>query len=135
MFRTVKAAVVSALLAASAISFAPASAQADSLYFSLGMGGPRGDVIIDDGYAPARDWRRPDDRWDRRDDRWERPRWDRRDERGCSPRNALRRAYRMGLDRPFVARENRRMIVVAGRGDRGREWISFAQVPGCPVIR
>lgn len=142
MFRTVKAVMISALLGAGALSLAPASAQADSLYFSLGVGDPRGGVVIGEDYAPVREWDRRDwDRrdWDRRD--WRRPGWDRPppreswDRPGCSERHALRKAYRMGLDRPFIARDNRRMIVVAGVGDRGREWIRFARVPGCPVIR
>lgn len=132
MFKIAKAIVISGLLGASALSFAPASAHADDLYFSLGVGDRRGDVIFDDRYAPAGDWRRPG--WDRPPPRWDRrPRdWGQSD---CAPRTALRKAYRMGLDRPFIARDNRRMIVVAGVGDRGREWISFARVPGCPVIR
>ncbi|MCO5065210.1 MAG: hypothetical protein M9924_12455 [Rhizobiaceae bacterium] len=155
MFRTAKAVVLSVLLGASAVSLAPASAQADSLYFSLGFGGPRGDVVLDDGYRPASDVRRPS--WDRPPPGWDRPRpswdrpppywgrplppptWNRPPDNwagpGCTPGYAVRKAYRMGLDRPFVARENGRMIVVAGVGARGREWISFGRYPGCPILR
>ncbi|WP_158553247.1 MULTISPECIES: hypothetical protein [Mesorhizobium] len=149
MFKIAKAVMVSALIGAGALTLAPVSAQADSLYFSLGVGGPRGDVIIGDDYTPVQDWDRPPPRWDRPPPpgwnrpppRWDRPppRWDRPrpewDRPGCSERQAIRKAYRMGLDRPFVARTNRRMIVIAGVGYGGREWISFANVPGCPVMR
>lgn len=134
MFKIAKAAMVSVLVGMGALTLAPASAQADSVYFSLGVGGPR----IDDGYRPVQDWRpgwdRP--RWDRPPPRWDRPppppAWDRP---GCSAGLAIHKAYRMGLDRPFVARTNRRMIVIAGVGYGGREWINFANVPGCPVMR
>jgi hypothetical protein len=133
MFSTVKTMVISALLGASALSLVPASAQADNLYFSLGIGDRRGNVIYDDRYAPAGDWRQPG--WDRPPPQWDRRRPRDWAESDCAPRTALRKAYRMGLDRPFIARDNRRMIVIGGVGDRGREWISFARVPGCPVIR
>jgi len=148
MFKVAKAVMVSALIGTGALTLAPASAQADSVYFSLGVGGPR-DVIVGDDYTPVQDWGpgwdRPPPRWDRPPPRWDRPpprndwgrppppqQWDRP---GCSARLAIRKAYGMGLDRPFVARTNRRMIVIAGVGYGGREWISFANVPGCPVMR
>ncbi|MBX3598544.1 MAG: hypothetical protein KF874_13315 [Rhizobiaceae bacterium] len=153
MFRTVKVMVVSALLGAGAFSLAPASAHADSIYFSLGVGGPRADVFVDDGYRRANEWRRPgwdrppppdrgwgpppDRRWGPPRDRWGPPpgAWERREMRDCTARAAIRKAYRMGFDRPFIARDNRRIIVVAGRTERGRDWVTFARVPGCPVVR
>lgn len=55
-------------------------------------------------------------------------------DRGCSLRQAVRKAYRMGLNRPRVVRDNRRAVVVDGR-KRGRiVTVRFAQVRGCPVI-
>ena len=65
-------------------------------------------------------------RYDRRDDR--------RYDRGCSPREALRKASRMGVNRAGIVRDNRRSVVVDGR-KRGR-YISvrFANERGCPVI-
>jgi len=146
MFKTAKAVIVSALIGTGALALAPASAQADSLYFSLGVGGPR-DVIIDDGYRPVQDWRPgwdrpPPPRWDRPPSRWDRPppSWDRPpppewNRPGCSQRLAINKAYRMGLDRPFVARTNRNMIVIAGVDGGRRTWINFANVPGCPIMR
>ena len=69
-------------------------------------------------------------RHDRRDDR----RYDRRYDRGCSPREALRKASRMGLNRVSIARDGRRSVVVDGR-KRGRYvTVAFAQARGCPVI-
>ncbi|GGD39907.1 hypothetical protein [Aureimonas glaciei] len=55
--------------------------------------------------------------------------------RGCDARQALRKAYRLGLNRPVIVRDNRRAVVVDGR-KRGRlVTIRFAQERGCPVLR
>lgn len=61
-------------------------------------------------------------------------RYDRRQYRGCSPREALRKASRMGINRAGIVRDNRRAVVVDGR-KRGRYIsVAFAQARGCPVI-
>ncbi|BDA85761.1 hypothetical protein Sa4125_33030 [Aureimonas sp. SA4125] len=55
--------------------------------------------------------------------------------RGCEPRRALRKAYRLGLNRPVIVRDNRNVVVVDGR-KRGRVvTVRFAQARGCPVLR
>lgn len=52
----------------------------------------------------------------------------------CNPRQALRKADRMGLNRARIVRDNRRAVVVDGR-KRGRiVTVRFAQERGCPVI-
>ena len=79
-------------------------------------------------------------RYDRDDRRDRRDRYDRRDRRdryergGCSARDALRKASRMGINRAGIVRDNRRAVVVDGR-KRGRYIsVAFAQARGCPVI-
>ena len=55
--------------------------------------------------------------------------------RGCEPRQALRKAYRLGLNRPVIVRDNRRAVVVDGR-KRGRVvTVRFAQARGCPILQ
>lgn len=52
----------------------------------------------------------------------------------CSPRQALRKADRLGLNRVRVVREDRRAVVVSGL-KRGRlVSVRFAQARGCPVV-
>jgi len=124
MFNRFKTFAVAGLVAFGALAAVPATAQADSFYFGIGGGGRHG----------------PDVEF-RMGDRHDRRHWDRRDSRhgpsarGCSVRQALNKADRMGLRRAHLRNENRRAIVVGGR-DRGRMvTIAFAKVPGCPVIR
>jgi hypothetical protein len=75
-----------------------------------------------------------DDRRDRRDRHDRRDRRDRYERGGCSNRDALRKASRMGINRAGIVRDNRRAVVVDGR-KRGRYIsVSFAQARGCPVI-
>jgi hypothetical protein len=120
MFNQVKNVLMSAVIGMSALAAIPATAQADSLYFSFGGGNEPGRMIVDDvERVRHRDWHRPG--------YWGRP--------GCTANRALRKAHRMGLRRTFIARENRRVIVVAGRGLYGRERIAFGRAPGCPVLR
>lgn len=58
-----------------------------------------------------------------------------RPSRGCEPRQALRKAYRLGLNRPVIVRDNRNAVVVDGR-KRGRVvTVRFAQERGCPILR
>lgn len=54
----------------------------------------------------------------------------------CNPRQAVRKAARMGLRNVRVTRANRNVIRVVGRSWRhGRTAIVFARTPRCPVIR
>ncbi|MEQ9246391.1 MAG: hypothetical protein RLO21_10425, partial [Nitratireductor sp.] len=79
MFQKLKIATLSAMIGLGTLAAAPATAQADSLYFGFGIGGPSGgDVYGNSG----------------RSYRAERPR---RHYRACSPRQAVRKAERMGL--------------------------------------
>ncbi len=55
--------------------------------------------------------------------------------RVCSPRRAVRKAYRMGLNHPYVHRIGKRRIVV-----RGNNWgypakVVFGRGGRCPVIK
>ncbi|WP_026620244.1 hypothetical protein M728_002590 [Ensifer sp. WSM1721] len=87
----------------------PSSAQGLDLY--IGPGGP--DLELRD--------RRYDD--------------DYRPYRGCSERQAIRRAYRLGLRDPEVQSITRREVAVDGVGRRGRyTTVYFANRPGCPRI-
>ena len=63
-------------------------------------------------------------------------RHDRRHEvRGCAPRQALRKAQRLGLHRPAIVRDNRRVVVVDGRKRGHVVTVRFAQTRGCPILR
>lgn len=118
MFASLKTAALSAAIGLGALASVPATAQADDLYFSFGgdRGGPRAGVYIGDGR-------------DRGDYRREYRRV------GCSPDRALDKAERMGLRRARVVDVDRRTIEVSGRqyGDRVR--VTFANAPGCPIVR
>ncbi|EIM76859.1 hypothetical protein T8J41_12300 [Nitratireductor rhodophyticola] len=117
MFQKLKIATLSAMIGLGTLAAAPATAQADSLYFGFGIGGPSG------GYVYGNSGR---------SHRAERPR---RHYRACSPRQAVRKAERMGLRRARVVRANRNIIRVAGRTHWGRQHVVFARAPRCPVIR
>ncbi|WP_331374244.1 hypothetical protein [Sinorhizobium chiapasense] len=54
--------------------------------------------------------------------------------RGCSERQAIRRAYRLGLSDPEIEAVTRRQVVVDGVGRRGLTTVYFANRPGCPRI-
>ncbi|WP_309085213.1 hypothetical protein [Chelativorans sp.] len=115
MFRKIKIAALSALMGLGTLAAAPATAQADGVYFSFGGRDARGGVYIVD-----------------------RDRHDRRPPRrfaSCSPRDAVEKAYRMGLRNVRVTRANRNTIRVTGRTRFDRASIVFARAPRCPVIR
>ncbi|MCZ4093034.1 MULTISPECIES: hypothetical protein [Sinorhizobium] len=99
------------LIMAGALAALPSASPAQSLDLYIGPGGP--DVQMRD--------RRYDD--------------DYRPYRGCSERQAIRRAYRLGLRDPEIEAITRRQVVVDGVGRRGRyTTVYFANRPGCPRI-
>ena len=111
---------VAALLGLGSLTAVPAVALADGVYFSFGDG-PRMDHRPRDyeGHRP-REFR------DRDMDRG----------RGfCEERFALRKAWRMGLEDPQIARVTPRRVIVEGAGRHRRMvQVQFANVPGCPEL-
>jgi hypothetical protein len=124
MFQKIKFAALSAVLGLGTLAAMPATAQADSFYFGITPHGPRAGVIIDEGrsyrHGPDRRWG-PDRHWGR--------------DRGCSAREAVHKAQRMGIRRAHVRSENRRTIHVGGRSRGHYVTVVFANAPRCPVIR
>ena len=109
-------ALLAALIGLTGLSAAPVAAFADGIYFGFDSG-----PGMDPGPRPG--WRRH--HWDDYGDR--------RPMMGCDQRQALRRAWRMGLDHPQVVRVTPRRIVIEGEGDDGDiRRVQFANVPGCP---
>ena len=53
----------------------------------------------------------------------------------CSPREALRKAERLGLRRARIVRETRRFTAVSGIRRGARVTVEFAQARGCPTLR
>lgn len=53
---------------------------------------------------------------------------------GCSEREAMRRAWRMGLENPEVVRVTPRRVIVEGEVGRRVRQVQFANVPGCPPL-
>ncbi|MEQ1950097.1 hypothetical protein [Mesorhizobium sp. CN2-181] len=142
MLKTIRTAILSAVVGLTALTGMAATAQADGLYLNFG---DRADTRVG-VYAGDDGPRRVEQRWDRdrRDHRrWEWDRWDREGwnrggwyrGRDCSPGRALDKAGRMGLHRARVVDVDRRTIDVAGRRYGDRVVLTFARVPGCPVIR
>lgn len=126
MFKFIKTAALSALIGLGTIAAVPATAQAQSggVYLGFGNQGPSIGVQFND--RGRHDWR-----GDRRDDR----RHGFRPDRGCSAREAVRKAERMGLRRARVIGENRRIVRVAGRArGHGPAVIVFANARNCPVV-
>ena len=130
MFRTIKAAAVSALVGLSALTGMAGGAQADSLYLNFGTPGI-GVHVGGPSYVQYRDYRRDDWRDYRRDEWRGEGRWDRM----CTPERALRKAERLGIYRVRVLDVGRRTIDVGGRRHGDRVVITFARAPNCPVIR
>lgn len=114
MLRTLKTAVLLAMIGLTALAGAPAAAQAEGLYLNFG-GNSRAGIHFDDDYRPV-------------------VRHHGRD-RGCSVDRALNKAERMGLRRARVVDVSRRTITVAGRQYGDRVAVTFARAPRCPVIR
>lgn len=55
--------------------------------------------------------------------------------RRCSPRRALRRAWRLGIDDPRIERIRRRVLVVSGYDGRELVYLRFARDPSCTILR
>ncbi|WP_077961902.1 hypothetical protein [Ensifer adhaerens] len=116
MTNTISKLLLAAMVAAGSVSAMPAIAPAQGLDLYIG---------------PERDYDGGDYRRERRyydDEDYVRP-------RGCSPGQALRRAYRAGLRDPEIASMGRNRIVVEGETRRGRyARIYLANRSGCPRI-
>lgn len=123
MFKKIKIAALSGLVALGAVAALPATAQADSFYFGISPSGPSFGF-----QAGSRDhgWDR-----DRRGGRG----WDRPGRADCNASQALRKADRMGINRTYVRGENRRTIQVGGRSHGRSVTVTFAKAPNCPVVR
>ncbi|MBO6718317.1 MAG: hypothetical protein JJ913_10215 [Rhizobiaceae bacterium] len=121
MFKTIRTAALSAVIGLGALAAAPATAQADSFYFGISPNGPSFGFHSDSSR-----------RWDRGGWHHNRRHWHRS---GCSVRDALNKADRMGINRAHVRRSNRNVIRVAGRKRGHHVAVVFANAPHCPVIR
>jgi Ni/Co efflux regulator RcnB len=117
MFKKIRTAALSAIIGLGTLAAAPATAQADSFYFGISPNGPSFGFHSDSSR-----------RWDR-NRRDHRRSWDR-----CSPREALRKADRMGVNRAYVRGANHRVIRIGGRKRGHRVAITFGKSPNCPVI-
>lgn len=127
MFKIFKIAALSAFVGLGALAAVPATAQAQSggVYLGFGNQGPAIGIQFNDR-----------GRHDLRDRRNHRGPDRRHRERGCSVREAVHKAERMGLRRARVVSENRRVVRVEGRGHgRRAAVITFANDRGCPVLR
>jgi hypothetical protein len=123
MFKMLKTAGLSALIAVGTLAAIPAtSAQAEGLYLNFGGGDGRVGVYVGDD---DRRWRRHDRR-----DRWER----RHIRRQCTANRALNKAERMGIRRARIVDIDRRLITVRGRKWGARVTVDFGRAPNCPVI-
>lgn len=132
MFKFVKTAALSALIGLSAFAAMPSAANAQSggVYLGFGNSGPGVGFHFDD--RGRNDYRGRDDRG-YRDDRRGPPR---EHYRGCSPREAVRKASRMGLRDVRVVRDGRRVVEVEGRRHGPRYYtVAFANERGCPTLR
>ena len=120
MFKFVRTLALSAIVGLGAVAALPASAEAagGSVYLGFGSGhsGPGVGFRFDD--RGRHHYRGPDRRYE------------------CSPREAVRKASRMGLRNARVVDVGRRTIEVAGRGRGHRPAVMvFGKAPSCPVLR
>lgn len=107
--------LVATLIGVSAVTALPSVSSAQSLDLYIGPGRD------DDGY-------RQDRRYDDEDEYY-------RERRGCSPRQAIRRAYGYGMRDPAIAAMTRNRIIVEGIGRRGEyARLYLANRSGCPRI-
>lgn len=127
MFKFLRTLTLSAIVGLGAIAAMPASAEAASGSIYLGFGasdhGPGARFRFDD--RGRHHYRGPD-----------RHGPGRYGARECSPRDAVRKASRMGLRNARVVDMGRRTVKVAGRGHGHRPaMIVFGNSPSCPVLR
>lgn len=126
MFTILKSAALSALIGIGALAAMPATAQAQNGGFYLGFGnqGPSFGFHFND--RGLHDYRR--------NDRVRPP--VHRYHAGCSPREAARKAARMGLRDVRVVGANHRTVRVEGRSYGHRYYtLTFANAHNCPVLR
>ena len=110
MTRVVDKRFAAALVVAGVLTALPSAPLAQSLDLYIGPGGP--DVEYREPYRRDYEWRG-----------------------GCSQRQAIRRAYRLGMRDPAVTSIGRRQIVVDGIGRRGEyTTLRLANREGCPRI-
>jgi hypothetical protein len=121
---------VAALLGLGSLTAVPVAALADGVYFSFGDG-PRYDNRPRD-----HEGHRPPDFYDQRPREYMRGDMPPPRPRGfCEERFALRKAWRMGLEDPQIARVTPRRVIVEGAGRHHRMvQVQFANVPGCPEL-
>ncbi|MCP1199814.1 hypothetical protein [Notoacmeibacter sp. MSK16QG-6] len=116
MFKSIRTAVLSALIALGTVAGVSAPANAGDLRVYAGSGG------IYFGFG---------DHYNRRD-----VRRNRHYNRGvCRNGRAIRKAARHGLRRAHVVRRNHRVVKVSGRRHGYRTVVTFANARGCPRIR
>jgi hypothetical protein len=122
MLKTVKTTFMAALVGLAALAAVPAAAQSGgSIYLGFGSGHPSVGIQFDDrGHYHRRDH-------------------DRRHFRragACSPREAVRKARRMGLRQAHVVSADRRGVHVRGRTHGYRMAVmTFANRRNCPLVR
>lgn len=121
MFKFLRTATLAAIVGLGAVAAMPASAEAasGSIYLGFGSGhGPSVGFRFDD--RGRHHYRGPG----------------RHHVRECSPRDAVRKASRMGVRHARVVDVSRRTIKVAGRGHGPRPaFVVFGKAPSCPVLR
>ncbi len=122
MFKFLRTATLAAIVGLGAVAAMPASAEAagGSIYLGFGSGhGPSAGFRFDDR---GRHHYRGPGRYHY--------------VRECSPRDAVRKASRMGVRNARVVDVSRRTIKVTGRGHGPRPAILvFGKAPSCPVLR
>lgn len=124
MLKVVTRALLVAMVGMGGLSAVPAVALADGIYFGFDTGPTY--HRDRDRFAP------PPGVYDRHGPP---PGFDRHGPRGeCSDREALRRAWRMGLERPEIVRVTPRRVIVEGQVGRRLRQMEFANVPGCPPL-
>lgn len=119
MFNKIRTIALSAVIGLGTLAAVPATAQADSFYFGISPNGPSLGFHSDSSR-----------RWGQH----QRPRHLRRSWDRCSPRDALRKADRMGVHRAYVRSANHRAIRIGGRKHGHLVAITFAKAPNCPVV-
>ena len=125
MFKFLRTATLAAVVGLGAVTAMPVSAEAagGSIYLGFGSGhGPSAGFRFDDR---GRHHYRGPGRYHARE---------------CSPREAVRKAARMGVRNARVVDVGRRTIKVAGKvAGRGHgprpAVVVFGKVPSCPVLR
>lgn len=125
MFNTLKTAALSLAIGMGAISAAPVAAQAEGIYFRLGTDNGRYHEVQDEYRLGTRSYRRDGRRCQYREEY--------RRER-CSPRDAERKARRLGLRNARVVDVDRRSVTVRGRAFGERAMLVFGRNSSCPVI-